>query len=156
MLDSLFKNADKIREKCIDDIYAENKEKTRLELEELARASAALSVEIKKAAVKSTLTVTNCSSARGEPPRDPALVKKCNDLVNMHNAIIDRMNTLSGWNDNGRPKNDAKNDAKSIESAITPPCPSKEKMAELRQAAIFNRKLFKTWEYCRNAMIDGM
>ena len=150
--EKLSSDADKVRQKCIDDIFTANKEKIRLEIEEIAKIMADLSKEISKVAIKSTLTITQCTPRPAEPDRDPKKIKKCNELVNLHNALADRMAILTGWREAGAPKYDDKNANKSI----TLPCPSDDKMAELRQAATFNRKLFKTWENCRASMIDKM
>ncbi len=151
-LDRLFTNADKIREKCIEDIYEANKVKTQKELEELSRTSHQLGTELKKVAIKSSVGMVQCSPRPGEPDRDKKLIKRCEEIVAAQNAVIDRMHELTGWNDRGRPSSSAKN----VEEAINPPCPTNEKLGDLRMAASFNRKLFKTWEYCRGLMMDGM
>ena len=149
-LDRLFTNASKIREKCIDDVYAANKEKTRIEVEELARTYEKLGVELKKVAIKSSVGLVQCAPRAGEPARDLKLIKRCEEVVSSQNAITDRMNELTGWNDRGRPASHSKN----INAEITAPCPSPEKLGDLRMAASFNRKLFLTWEECRKTMID--
>lgn len=151
-LDKLFTNAAKIREKCIEDIYEANKEKTRKEIEELANTIDQLNAEIKKVAIKSSVGLVQCEPRYGEAARDKKLIKRCQDAVAAQNALIDRMDTLAGWKEKPRPKSDVKN----VEDALNAPCPPDHKLSDLRVAATYNRKLFKMWEHCRNLMIDKM
>lgn len=150
-LENLFTNADKIRQKCIEDIYKENREKTLLEIQELATTIEKLNEEIKKYAIKSSYGLVQCAPRPGEPERSQQLIQRCNSLVATQNTLIDRMNTLTGWSDRPAPKSSDAN----VEQSITAPCPPKEKINDLKIAANFNKKLHKTWERCRLAIIDS-
>lgn len=145
VLEKLFTNAQKIREKCVEDIYEENKEKTRKEVEELHNTSNKLGAELKKVAVKVDFNIVHCAPRRGDPAREPKLIKRCEDLVKAQNAIISRIDELMGWND--RPV--TKVTHQSSESEANPPCPSKDKLKDMQVARAFNKKLYVLWERCK-------
>lgn len=150
-LEKLFTNADKVRQKCLDDAFEQFKEQNRRELDELAKLSTNLSAEIKKVAIKSSVGLVQCAPRPGEPARDKNLIKKCEELVVAHNAVSDRMNELTGWNIKPAPRAEDKNSGKEV----LPPCPSNDKLNDLRIAATFNRKLFERWERCRADMMGS-
>ncbi len=145
MLDRLFSDAEKIRLKCIDDYYAAIKKKAEAEMQSLQLTSEKLEVEIKKIAIKHTLTTVQCSPRPGEPERDFSKNKKCSDLVEAKNALIDRMRELDGWNTKPRPSNPTITAA-----TLTPPCPNKAQLQKIQGIRMFNRHLFETWERCVN------
>lgn len=144
--DRLINDAEKIRLKCIDDIYEANKEKVRKEIEDLHETSNNIGIELKKVAIKVDFNIVQCSPRSGEASRDPKLVQRCQELVSAKNAVISRIDELMGWND--RPRSRDNNKANANTASISPPCPSKEKLKEMQVARMFNRKLFQTWERC--------
>lgn len=145
-LANLLTDAEKIRVKCIEDIYEQNKEQTRIEVEELDHTIGQLGTEVKKVALKNEYNMVQCDPRNGEPKRDPKLSARCHELVRTRNALISRMDELLGWSERPRPK--PRPDGKVSASELTPPCPSKEKLKEMQTARIFNRKLFQTYERC--------
>lgn len=144
LLDKFLTDAEKIRIKCIEDVYAAQQEAIRKELQELHETSQKLSSEIKKVAIKSTYNTVQCAPRPGEPVRDPKLVSRCEELVVALNRIVDRMDELNGWSSKPKPK--LTDDNTNI--AATPPCPSKEKLEEMKPVRMFNRKLYQTYERC--------
>ncbi|MBC7428478.1 MAG: hypothetical protein H7336_07700 [Bacteriovorax sp.] len=146
ILENLFSNASKIREKCVEDIYEANKKKTAKEIEELSVTSDKLGAELKKVAIKVNFNIVQCVPRPGEPARDAKLIKRCEDLVTAQNAVISRMDDLSGWSD--RPRKKSSDDNKSVQASITPPCPTKEKLQDLQVVRAYNKKLNEMWERC--------
>lgn len=143
LLDRLLTDAEKIRIKCIEDVYAANQEAIRKEVAELQATSQKLNAELKKVAIKVDYNIVQCSPRNGET-RDPKLVAKCQELVSAQNGVISRIDELMGWNERPKPK---PTDSTATITA-TPPCPSKQKLEEMKVARMFNRKLFKTYERC--------
>lgn len=143
-LDRMLTDAEKIRIKCIDDYYEKVKEKVRLEVEALHQSHKKLDVELRKVAVKVEVGRVECSPRRGEPERDPRLVKKCQEIVVAQNAILYRIDELMGWNEKPKPPANAN----TTPNSIVPDCPSKQKLKEMEVTRMFNRKLFETWERC--------
>lgn len=61
IIDKLFTGAEKIRLKCIEDVYQANKEKVRKEIEELHALSTNISSELKKTAIKVDYNLVQCA-----------------------------------------------------------------------------------------------
>ena len=144
LLERLISDAEKIRTKCIDDIYEANKKKVQKELDELHQANLLLSDEIKKSAIKVNYNIVICSPRKGEPARSPELISRCNELVNAKNAIISRIEEITEWES----KRPVISPTKATPEHIVPPCPSKENLKKIQSVRMFNRKLYKTWERC--------
>jgi hypothetical protein len=104
LFDRLLTDAEKIRIKCIEDVYAANQEAIRKEVAELQATSQKLSLELKKVAVKVNYNIVQCSPRTGEPARDPKLVSRCQELVKAQNQVISRIDELMGWSEKPRPK----------------------------------------------------
>lgn len=143
-LTKLLTDAEKIRIKCINDIFDANREKAKKELEELYLLQNSISEELKKVAIKVDYNIVICSPRNGEPARNPNLIKQCHELLKTKNALIDRIRELTEWQEAPITPTDAK---MSLDKAA-PPCPSKEKLDEIKGVRMFNRKLYQTWERC--------
>lgn len=142
-LASLLTDAKEIRIKCINDAYEANKKKTLAEVNLLNDMQKQLEVELKKVAYVYDGFMLRCSPGGGPPP-NPARTKKCQELNDARNALIDRINTLMGWNE--RPLPPKREETTNAE--VTPPCPSKEDLKKIQPIRHFNKKLYQTWERC--------
>lgn len=142
-LERLLTDAEEIRIKCINDVYEANKRKTLEEANQLDAVQKQLKSEIDNVAYTSTLTMVRCDAPAGQP-KNPARTAKCRELNEARNAVIDRINTLMGWNERALPVNRAA----TTTPDITPPCPPREDLARIQAARAFNRRLFETWERC--------
>lgn len=136
-------DAEEIRIKCINDAFEANKRKTIEEANQLDAVQKQLKTEIDKVAYTSTLTMVRCDAPAGQP-KNPARTAKCRELNEARNAIIERINTLMGWNERPLPANRAAITTPNI----TPPCPPREDLARIQPIRHFNRRLFETWERC--------
>lgn len=144
LLEGLFTDAEKIRIKCIEDVYKANQEAIQKEVADLHATSQKLSLELKKVAIKVDYNIVQCSPRTGEPPRAQKLIDRCSELVRANNAVISRIDELMGWSERPKPKPTDSNAAINA----TPPCPSQAKLEEMKVARMFNRKLFETYERC--------
>ena len=144
LIDRLLNDAEKIRLKCIDDIYKASQVATNSELAQLAEISKKLDIEIKQKAIKIDKNYVQCSPKPGERARDRKIEARCQELIRAQNVITERMNNLRCWGKRPRPKVTDKN----ASIAVTPPCPTKEKLDQMQVARMFNRKLFVTYERC--------
>lgn len=144
VLEGLFTQAKKIREKCIDDIYEEQKKQTQKEIEDLLAMNKALDTELKKYAYKIEYNLIRCRPTNGDAV-NPVREKKCREIVDTQNSILRRVDTLNGWNIKPAKKESTQNI--SVES-LTPPCPSQDELKKMQVARMFNKKLFQTYDRC--------
>lgn len=143
MLEKLFTNAAEIRRKCIEDAYEANRQKLIAEANELDKLQRTMQDELKQVAYTYSHGMIRCSPPAGTPA-NPARTRRCQELNDARNAVIDRMNTIMGWNDRPLPpKSEPVSNAQ-----VTPPCPTKEQLDKLRAVRHLNRKAFETWERC--------
>jgi|GEM_PF-1084114 hypothetical protein len=142
-LASLLTDAKEIRIKCINDAYEANKNKVLAEANELDLLQKKLGEELKKVAYTFDYGMVRCSPPSGQP-QNPARTKKCQELNEARNAVIDRINTLMGWNERPLPPKREE----TTNEQITPPCPSKEDLKKIQVARAFNKKLYQIWERC--------
>ena len=144
LIDRLLNDAEKIRLKCIDDAYIASQKAVNTEVAQLQEISKKLDIEIKKTAIKIDKNHVQCAPKPGERSRDPKTVARCHELISAQNVITRRINNLLGWSKRPKPKTSDSN----ASIAETPPCPSKQKLDEMKVARMFNRKLFVTYERC--------
>jgi hypothetical protein len=142
-LASLLTDAKEIRIKCINDAYEANKNKVLAEANELDLLQKKLGEELKKVAYTFDYGMVRCSPPSGQP-QNPARTKKCQELNEARNAVIDRINTLMGWNERPLPPKREE----TTNEQITPTCPSKEDLKKIQVARAFNKKLYQIWERC--------
>ncbi|MDO9182228.1 MAG: hypothetical protein Q7U04_07455 [Bacteriovorax sp.] len=140
----LFTDATKIREKCIKDIYDEEKRKTEQEIEALYALNKSLDIELKKVAYKFDYNLVRCR-AEGDEKANDSRTKKCGEIVTAKNSILTRIDKLNGW--------EIKPDFRDVNKdanldSLKPPCPSQEELNKMQAGRYFNSKLYKTWERC--------
>lgn len=142
-LASLLTDAKEIRIKCINDAYEANRNRVLAEANELDKLQKKLGEELKKVAYTFDYAMIRCYPPSGTP-QNQVRTKKCQELNEARNAVIDRMDKLMGWKDLPLP---AKRE-ETTNAQITPPCPSREDLKKIQVARAFNRKLYETWERC--------
>lgn len=143
LLERLLTDAEKIRIRCIDQAYEENRQKLLDEAIALDELQKSLKSELEKVAFEYTAFTLRCHPNRGQVA-DPERTKKCQEINLARNTVIERMNVVMGWNERPRPSNQSNPTAKDL----TPPCPSKEDLLKIQPVRYFNRKLYQTWERC--------
>jgi len=142
-LESFFTQAEKIREKCISDIYEAEKKKTQKEIQDLYAANKAIDAELKKVAYKIEYSMVHCNSPRGGTPNS-AREKKCNELVQAKTHVVSRIHKLMGWEARPIPKAHENVSMEKMEA----PCPSQAELNRMKPVRYYNRKLYTTWERC--------
>lgn len=142
MFSRLISDADKMREKCINDVYQEYLEARDKEVRELHEYSKYLESEVKKVAVKVTMILVDCGV---ETKRNPQFVLKCRQLNAERNAVISRIDRLMGWDESFRTAASENVAAKDLPS---PPCPSSTEMERIKGIRYYNKRLYQAWERC--------
>jgi hypothetical protein len=142
-LESFFTHAKKIREKCVNDVYEEEKKKTQKEIEDLNATNKLLDIELKKVAYKVDYALVRCHPDRGEAG-NPAREKKCSEIAETKNSIIDRIHKLTGWDDRPAPKAEENVTA----AKLAAPCPSQDELNKMQGVRYYNKALYQTWERC--------
>ena len=153
LISSLLSDAEKIHQKCLDQVYEENRAKVLREVAALQEVRIQLDEEIKKTAIESTISTVQCAPKRNQT-RDPQLVKRCQDAIRAKNKVVDRIDKLMGWKDQyARPKAETASTNQSQRKDTSEyPCPSKAELDEMRTARVFNKRLNEMWTRCS---IDG-
>lgn len=142
ILSRLISDADKMREKCINDVYLDYLEVRDREVRELHEYSKYLETETRKVAVKVTMIMVDCGV---ETKRNPQLVIKCRQLNAERYAVISRIDRLMGWDQQFKSAAATNVPAKDLP---TPPCPSSAELEQIKGIRYFNKKLYQTWERC--------
>lgn len=152
VLTSLLTDAEKIHQRCLDQIYEENRNKALREVKALQEVQVALDEEIKKTAITSTISTVQCVPSRNQT-RDPKLVKRCQDAVRARTGVITRIDKLMGWQRN-YPRPDARTSSTSSQPRERTefPCPTPAELQEMQTARVFNRRINEMWMRCS---IDG-
>ena len=137
VLERLFTDVEKVREKCIDDIYNKHREQVLREANAVSDLIKQIQKELGKVAVNYDpyMGVVNCKSESKE---------RCEELVATLRALVTRLDKLMGWDRvMAAPK----------QSNVKPadmkaPCPSKEELDKMKGVRYFHKKLYQTWERC--------
>lgn len=142
-LERLVTDSEKIRLKCIEDVYKEYEQKRLEEVDSLSKYSKKLDDEIKKYAEKYSAFVVNCGN---EYAKDNSKVLKCKKAVAEQRAVISRIDQLMGWDE----KFKTSKQSTSVNSTLSPPpCPSESELKKMQGVRYFNKKLYQTWERCK-------
>lgn len=136
IIDRLIGSAEKIRLKCIDDIYNENNEKIKKEVADLYQISQQIKAELASVGAITNYNMIDCS-------RSAKQLNRCNELVGAQQLVIERIDELMGWNEKLKRPSEQENS-----TMAQPPCPTKEMLDKIKPVRYYNRKLYKSWEKC--------
>lgn len=152
VISSLLSDAEKIRQRCLDQVYEENRAKAIREVHALQEVQVKLDEEIKQTAISSTISTVQCVPNRNQT-RDPKLVRRCQDAVRARTGVIARIDKLMGWQRN-YPRPDARATSSNSQSKERTefPCPSHAELQEMQTARVFNKRINEMWMRCS---IDG-
>lgn len=137
VLERLFTDVEKVRAKCIDDIYNKHRDQVLREANTVSDLIKQVQTELGKVAnnYDPYMGVVNCKAE--QRPR-------CEELVTTLRALVDRLNKLMGWDKvMSAPKTNA---VKTVD--MKAPCPSKEELDKMKGVRYFHKKLYQTWERC--------
>ena len=142
-INDIANEAEKIRKKCIEEIFEEYLKDRDSEIKELSNYSKKIDAELRKVAVKVEIFNADCGL---ETSRNPKLVKKCRDLSYEKSLIFGRIEKLNSWDEDF--KVNATNPNIEVDELIPPPCPTKDYIQKLSGMKNHNRSLYMNWEKC--------
>ncbi len=137
VLERLFTDVEKIREKCINDVYNKHREQVLREANELSKLIKQVQIELGKVSI-------NYSPYAGLVRCKPKQEARCNELIHTLKTLIDRQNKLMGWD-----KAISTKKTNTVKPAdLQAPCPSKQELDKMKPVRYFHKKLYQTWERC--------
>lgn len=137
VLERLFTDVEKVRAKCIDDVYNKHREQVLKEANAVSDLIKQIQKELGKVATNYDpyMGIVNCKQEQKE---------RCEELVSTLRALVIRLDKLMGWDK----AMSAPKQSNVKPSDMKAPCPSKEDLDRMKGVRYFHKKLYQTWERC--------